>query len=75
MPTLRFPNNEHVFIFYGDERFCYKEALEDPYKEGWVVVVKEELRFLYKKNTFKLVDKPCGRKVLINLFTNQARKR
>ena len=65
-PTTRYSANEYVLLSDGGEPLCYEEALEDPHKEDWVVAMKDEMKSLYKNNTFKLVERPKGRKVLKN---------
>ena len=47
-----------------DEPKSYKEAITSRYRKCWLTVMEDEISTLYRNQTWRLVDKPHGQKVV-----------
>lgn len=57
---------ERVFMVNGEEPGSFQAVMESSEKEEWLKEMKDEFDSLQKNETWVLVEKPEGRKVIDN---------
>ncbi|GAA0172288.1 hypothetical protein LIER_26140 [Lithospermum erythrorhizon] len=64
--STRYPANENILLSDGRELLYYHKAMEREDKNKWMQAMQEEMTSLYKNNTYSLVKRVPGKKVLQN---------
>ncbi|CAM8972007.1 unnamed protein product [Rhodiola kirilowii] len=65
-PSTKYPSHQFVLLSDGGEPEYFQEALDDSNKDKWLEAMQEEMRSLRKNETYSLVEKPKGKRILKN---------
>ncbi|VFQ84241.1 unnamed protein product [Cuscuta campestris] len=63
-PSRLYPSSEYILITDEGEPESLKEVLSHPDKDHWLKAMQEEMDSLKKNQTYDLVERPKGKKVL-----------